>query len=71
VDTISTKHKVDLVILKQVYVHSSGRVTPKYVGVQGEKLVTVYMLRSAVKELVGVPKHTVVKLNLGAGILLI
>ena len=42
--TMRTKHKVDLAILQEMYGHSSGRVTLKYVGIQAEELAAVYML---------------------------
>jgi site-specific recombinase XerD len=42
--TLRTQHKVDLAIIQEMYGHSSGRVTLKYVGIQAEELAAVYML---------------------------
>ena len=42
--TMRTKHKVELAILQEMYGHSSGRTTLKYVGIQAEEIAAVYML---------------------------
>jgi site-specific recombinase XerD len=39
-----TKHNVDLAVLQDLYGHSSGKVTLKYVGIQEEEKAAVYML---------------------------
>lgn len=42
--TMRTKHKIDLAVLQDMYGHSSGKVTLKYVGIQEEEKAAVYML---------------------------
>lgn len=42
--TMRTRHKVDLAVLQDLYGHSSGKVTLKYVGIQEEEKAAVYML---------------------------
>lgn len=42
--TLRVKHKVDLALIQDMYGHSSGRVTLKYVGIQEEEKAAVYML---------------------------
>lgn len=42
--TMRTKHKVDVAVLQDLYGHSSGRTTLKYVGIQQEEKDAVYML---------------------------
>ena len=42
--TMRTKHGVDLAVLQDMYGHSSGRITLKYVGIQEEERAAAYML---------------------------
>lgn len=42
--TMRTKHNVDLAVLQDLYGHSNGKITLKYVGIQEEEKAAVYML---------------------------
>lgn len=42
--TMRTKHGVDLALLQQMYGHSSGAITLKYVGITGAEISDMYML---------------------------
>lgn len=42
--TMRKQHGLDLAVIQDMYGHSSGKVTLKYVGIQAEELAAAYML---------------------------
>lgn len=56
--TMRTKHNVGLAVLQDLYGHSSGRVTLKYVGIQGKREGRFTCLGSSEMQHSGSPKVT-------------